>query len=213
MPPPPLKHYRVPIKLHQQRGKTKACIAYVLPREGATFTRVPQEGARLIEIRATTLEAAYRELYQRVRPLDRRRIAGQTLSHRLSSSLEGVPMVQIVTVPSTGLDYANLQASHYMPPPEPRHTYRAMLVGLGIVVEDAEGQPVAVEFGATEDLRTVYAQVQGVGFIGGWQYPHRAMPWSYLVDSINAGRLYTRLEDLPNRWQRLHCPHCGGSLV
>jgi hypothetical protein len=88
-----------------------------------------------------------------------------------------------------------------------------MLVGLGIVVEDAEGQPVAVKFGATEDLRTVYAQVQGVGFIGGWQYPHRAMPWSYLVDSINAGRLYTRLEDLPNRWQRLHCPHCGGSLV
>jgi hypothetical protein len=122
-------------------------------------------------------------------------------------------MVQFTTVPSTGLDHANLQAVHYMPPSEPRHTYRAMLVGLGIVVEDAAGQPVAVEFGATEDMRTVYAQVQGVGFIGGWQYPHRAMPWSYLVDSINAGRLYARLEDLPNRWQRLHCPHCGGSLV
>jgi hypothetical protein len=77
MPPPPLKHSRVPIKLHQQRAKTKARIASVLRREGATFTRVPQEGARLIEMRATTLEAAYRELCQRVRPLDRRRILGK----------------------------------------------------------------------------------------------------------------------------------------
>jgi hypothetical protein len=85
-------------------------------------------------------------------------------------------MVQIITIPSTGLDHANLQAAHYMPTPEPRHTYRAMLVGLGIVVEDAEGQPVAVEFGATEDLRTVYAQVQGVGFIGGWQSPTGPCP-------------------------------------
>jgi hypothetical protein len=70
----PLKHYRIPIKLHQKRAKTKGRIAYVLRREGATFTRVPQEDTRLIEIKATIHKAIYRELYQRVQSLDRRRI-------------------------------------------------------------------------------------------------------------------------------------------
>jgi hypothetical protein len=85
-------------------------------------------------------------------------------------------------------------------PPRPRgtsrHAYRARLDGKSIVVE-LHGKTVEVQFGATQDQRSVTAFVPGVGFIGGWQWPHRAMPWAYLVESINQGVLHHEMSTLP----------------
>jgi hypothetical protein len=91
------------------------------------------------------------------------------------------------------------------------HRYSATLNGKRITVTDEDGHVVEVEYGGTSDNRTVYARVPGVGLIGGWQYPHRAMPWHYLARSINRHVLYHRMEDLPKRAtvKPVTCPHCG----
>lgn len=84
----------------------------------------------------------------------------------------------------------------------PRHDYTASLEGRSVVVQDAAGNEVEVRFGGTSDNRTVYAYIDGVGFIGGWQYPYRAQPFQRLVESINRGILYRRMEDLPKRFKQ-----------
>lgn len=95
-----------------------------------------------------------------------------------------------------------------------RHTFRAELVnGRSIHVFDEHGERVEAKFAGTQDNRTLYCEVPGVGFIGGWQYPHKALPWKALVDSINKGRLYRTTDDLPKRSTGPKvCPHCGGEL-
>lgn len=94
-----------------------------------------------------------------------------------------------------------------------RHQYRATLEGgRTIVVTDASGQRVKVNFAGASDNRTLYADIDGVGFIGGWQYPHKAMPWRALVDSINRGILYPSIDSLPKTHRVKTCPHCGGEL-
>lgn len=81
-----------------------------------------------------------------------------------------------------------------------RHTYRAeWVLGLGMVVRDESGAPVDVTFSSTEDMRTVYAYIEGVGFIGGWQYPHKRTPFPKLVDYINRGILYSSMSMLPKK--------------
>jgi hypothetical protein len=82
-----------------------------------------------------------------------------------------------------------------------RHKYKARMEGRAIRVT-LHGEPVDVTFGATMDHRTVTARVPGVGFIGGWTYPHRAMPWEALAESISAGILYEHMSDLPNGRRR-----------
>lgn len=80
------------------------------------------------------------------------------------------------------------------------HSYRAELVdGKRIVVKDAQGNEVKVQFGGTSDNRTVYAYIEGVGFIGGWEYPHKKMPWAALVAYINMGILYRSSAMLPTQ--------------
>jgi hypothetical protein len=85
----------------------------------------------------------------------------------------------------------------------------------GIVVKDEHGEEVDVTFGATSDNRSVHAHVEGVGFIGGWQYPHKAMPWEYLVKSINRGIVYHDMNHLPKSLKRKKkfCRHCGEDVV
>ena len=78
------------------------------------------------------------------------------------------------------------------------HSLKAELVGRGIVVKDSSGNVVKVTYGATLDNRHVHAHVAGLGFIGGWQYPHKAQPFKCLVDAINQGVLYHDMNDLPN---------------
>lgn len=90
----------------------------------------------------------------------------------------------------------------YLPDGGTRHDLRARWTDGGIAVEDAAGQPVRVQFGGTADLRTVSAHVPGLGFIGGWRYPHKREAWKFLVDCINEGRLYHDLSDLPNGRRR-----------
>ncbi len=85
-----------------------------------------------------------------------------------------------------------------------RHSYRAVLEQGAVKVYDQTGQPVAVTCGGTMDNRTVYVHVAGVGFIGGWQYPHKGLPWKSLVGSINRGILYSETADLPKRWDRTY---------
>jgi hypothetical protein len=81
-----------------------------------------------------------------------------------------------------------------------RHPYRARWIqGKGIVVLDDCDQEVRATFAATEDNRTVTAHVEGVGYIGGWQYPHKAQSFKALVSSINRGRLYYRQSQLPTK--------------
>ena len=83
------------------------------------------------------------------------------------------------------------------------HNFRATYTkGEGIRVFDENGNLVEVEFAGTSDNRTVTDYVKGVGFIGGWQYPHRAMPWEYLAESINKGILYHDLNQLPKKFTR-----------
>jgi hypothetical protein len=85
------------------------------------------------------------------------------------------------------------------------HSYRASLNNRGaVVVQDAEGRPVEVQFGSTSNNQTVTAHVAGIGFIGGWTIPdgrytrrNRNRPFTDLVDSINRGIAYSDMNDLP----------------
>lgn len=94
------------------------------------------------------------------------------------------------------------------------HSYKAAWVeGRGLVVTDSAEQEVALRASGTLDNRTVMIEVEGVGYIGGWQYPHRAMPWRYLVESINRGVLYQCADALPRKYPKtVVCPHCGGEV-
>jgi hypothetical protein len=83
-----------------------------------------------------------------------------------------------------------------------KHNLKAELVGRGIVVKDASGNVVKVIYAGSTDNRTLYARVEGLGFIGGWQYPHRRAPFTDLVESINQGVLYHDMNDLPNGRKR-----------
>ena len=92
------------------------------------------------------------------------------------------------------------------------HEYKASLVNGGIVVVDGEGRPVKVTYASTADNRTCYAHVGGVGFIGGWTYPHRKQPFRELVAYINRGVVYADMNDLPKSHKIKRCPHCGEQL-
>lgn len=95
--------------------------------------------------------------------------------------------------------------------PPTKHKYRAHLEGNSVVVTDESGERVEVNFGATQDHRTVYCHVDGVGFIGGWTYPHKRQPFRKLVDCINRGKLYD-MNDLPKSSKPRLCPHCGKEI-
>ncbi len=86
------------------------------------------------------------------------------------------------------------------------HKFRAEWIdGKGIVVRDENGIELGadrIRFAGTLDNRTVSAYVEGVGYIGGWQYPHKALPWKRLVDYINRGLAYWSSEQLPKRYQQ-----------
>ena len=75
---------------------------------------------------------------------------------------------------------------------------------------DPEGSLVQVTYSGTQDRRTMMAYVEGVGFIGGWQSPHRAMPFHYLIVPINCGVLYSHSSLLPRRLnnRQVICPQC-----
>jgi hypothetical protein len=96
------------------------------------------------------------------------------------------------------------------------HTYRATLVPShqAIRVTDESGSLIAVHYSATGDRRTMMAYVEDVGYIGGWQYPHRAMPFHYLIVSINRGVLYSHSHLLPRRLtnRQVICPRCQYSF-
>ena len=88
-----------------------------------------------------------------------------------------------------------------MPRPTGSHTLKAEWVaGTGLVVKDRQGNKLEVSYGATADLGTCYAHVQGLGFIGGWttgrQRPPK-MQFRRLVESINCGILYPDTDSLP----------------
>ena len=70
--------------------------------------------------------------------------------------------------------------------------------GKGIKVTGPNGEEIHVTYGSTMDLRTCYAHVSTLGFIGGWRYPHMKQPFLSLVNSINKGVLYYSMNDLPN---------------
>ena len=72
-----------------------------------------------------------------------------------------------------------------------------------LTVRDRAGKPVQVQCAGTVDYRTVYVRVEGVGIIGGWRYPHRRMPWAYLAESINRGRVYQSTDELPKAGPRV----------
>ncbi|MCL6557663.1 MAG: hypothetical protein K6U74_02450 [Firmicutes bacterium] len=96
-----------------------------------------------------------------------------------------------------------LTGSYLKKRPPSTHKFRAEYTPEeGIKVFDENGNQVDVEFSATLDGRSVWARVEGVGFIGGWQYPHRAMPWKYLAESINKGILYHSSDQLPKKYTR-----------
>jgi len=83
-----------------------------------------------------------------------------------------------------------------------KHSFRARLEGGRVLVADEHGDPVQVDFAGTSDEKTVYAHVPGVGFIGGWTVSSRRRssskrPFSDLVPSINAGRVYLDMNDMP----------------
>jgi hypothetical protein len=77
------------------------------------------------------------------------------------------------------------------------HCFRAHLNGSAVEVEDEAGNAVEVHFACTVDNRTVTAHIPNVGYIGGWQYPHKAQPFRCLVESINEGVLYYDHCNLP----------------
>jgi hypothetical protein len=82
------------------------------------------------------------------------------------------------------------------------HNFKAHLEGRGIKVVDEYGNPVEVRFAGTTDNRSCSASIDGLGLIGGWQYPHKAMPWKYMVESINRGILYSDMNGLPTAYRR-----------
>lgn len=92
--------------------------------------------------------------------------------------------------------------------PQPRagrgiHNFKAEWVeGRGIRINGHIPHELKISFASTNDMRTCYAYCEGVGFIGGWQYPHRKMPFKYLVESINQGILYYDQNSLPNGRRR-----------
>ena len=77
------------------------------------------------------------------------------------------------------------------------HNYRAVQIGKGIQVFDKDGNRVEVTFAGTLDNRTVYAYVKRDFYIGGWQYPHKSLPFTRLVDSINKRVGYFSMDALP----------------
>jgi len=83
-----------------------------------------------------------------------------------------------------------------------RHNFKAHLEGRAIKVVDESGNEVEVRFSGTTDNRSCSASIDGLGFIGGWQYPHKAMPWKYMVESINQGVLYSDMNVLPKAYRR-----------
>lgn len=58
-----------------------------------------------------------------------------------------------------------------------------------IVVIDENGGAVEVDFGGSPDNSTLYAWVEGVGYIGGWYDARRPRRWEELCASINQGVL------------------------
>ena len=96
------------------------------------------------------------------------------------------------------------------------HEYRAALIpsSQSIQVTDSTGRIIEVQYSATHDRRTMMAYIEEVGFIGGWQHPHRAMPFHYLIVSINRGVLYSHSHLLPRRLQnqQVICPRCEYSF-
>jgi hypothetical protein len=92
------------------------------------------------------------------------------------------------------------------------HNYRASLEEGKIVVVDDNGNHLEVHYGASSDMRTCYASVNGVGFIGGWTYPHKKLPFRELVAYINRGVVYADMNDLPKSHKIKRCPHCGEQL-
>jgi hypothetical protein len=94
-----------------------------------------------------------------------------------------------------------LRASCYIRP-STVHQFRARIEAGKLVVTDQAGNPVKVACAGTTDNRTVYASVEGTGLIGGWCYPHRAMPWAYLAESINQGKVYAATDELPTAGPR-----------
>lgn len=98
---------------------------------------------------------------------------------------------------------------HQRPGPT-THTYRAELASGAVRVFDVAGNRVQVTFASTADRRTAYARIEGVGFIGGWQHPHKALPFTALVDYINLGIVYQDMRDLPRSPRVKVCPHCAG---
>lgn len=78
------------------------------------------------------------------------------------------------------------------------HDFKAEWVeGQGIRINGQVPSEIGITFAATLDNRTCYAYAAGYGFIGGWQYPHRKMPFKYLVEKINEGILYYDQNSLP----------------
>lgn len=71
--------------------------------------------------------------------------------------------------------------------------------GEGIVVKDPDGNVIDVHYGSTADNCTTTAYVNGMGYIGGWQCLSRGRPFKELVESINAGKLYRDMNDLPGQ--------------
>ena len=78
------------------------------------------------------------------------------------------------------------------------HNLTATWDGHGIVVLDPERHLMTVSYASSVDRRTCYAYIENLGFIGGWQYPHKGQPFRALVESINRGVLYFDMNSLPN---------------
>ena len=88
------------------------------------------------------------------------------------------------------------RARDLLPSGRGRHQYRAKMNGRSIAVT-LDGNPVEVRYAGTTDNRTVTAYVEGVGYIGGWEYPSPRRPWSDLVIEINKGILHYQSSTLP----------------
>lgn len=72
--------------------------------------------------------------------------------------------------------------------------------GKGCIVTDSRGNQIKVEYGATLDLCCATAYIPGVGFIGGWQRrtnAKRGFPFKCIIASINRGKLYSDMNELP----------------
>ncbi len=93
-----------------------------------------------------------------------------------------------------------LSGSRYREPSKTQHEYHAEWGPNGITVYGKDGQQVEIQCAGTLDNRTAYVCVKATGeIIGGWTYPHAAMPWKYLITCINQGICYKHTNDLPKR--------------